>query len=257
MTLSRQAALLLALAGIALGQPALATPAQVRPVAAPAAATAQTAPNQANPANPFTDDPARTAVEQFLLRQANGLPGKVSVQVAPPSGGRAPDCFNPEPFLPPGAAPYGRVNVGLRCGGDRPWTRYMQARVSVLTDYYVAARAMGPGETVTAADLEMRQGDLAALPRAVVTDPAQVEGAVAANRIAAGSPMRTDLLKKPIAVKSGQTVRVTVEGDSFQLTSEGKVLTDAATGGMVQVRLRNGQVVSGLVRSGDTVVLQQ
>ncbi|MGO4307226.1 flagellar basal body P-ring formation chaperone FlgA [Cupriavidus sp. RAF12] len=245
MNIYRQAARLLALAGIALAQSVLAAPAQVTPVAAPTAAT------------PFADDPARVAVEQFLQRQANGLPGKVSVQVVPPSGGRAPECVNPEPFLPPGAAPWGRVAVGVRCGGDRPWTRYMQARVSVLTDYYVAARAMAPGETISAADLEVRQGDLAALPRSVVTDPAQVNGAVAANRIAAGSPMRTDLLKKAIAVKSGQTVNVTVEGDAFQLTSEGKVLADAATGNTVQVRLRNGQVVSGLVRSGDTVVLQQ
>jgi flagella basal body P-ring formation protein FlgA len=253
MTFYRQAAALVALAGFAMSQPALAAPAVARPVAAPGAAQAPQTPSQ----SPFADDPARVAVEQFLLRQASGLPGKVSVQVAPPSGGRAPECVDPEPFLPPGAALYGRVNVGLRCGGDRPWTRYMQARVSVLTDYYVAARAMGPGEIITAADLEVRQGDLAALPRAVVTDPSQVDGSVSANRIAAGSPMRTDLIKKPIAVKSGQTINVTVEGDSFQLSSEGKVLTDAAIGNMVQVRLRNGQVVSGLVRSGDTVVLQQ
>ncbi|WP_341248070.1 flagellar basal body P-ring formation chaperone FlgA [Cupriavidus pauculus] len=255
MTFYRQAAALMALAGIALAQPAAAAPAQVTPVAPPGAPVYPQATHAA--ATPFVDDPARVAVEQFLLRQSNGLPGKVSVQVVPPSGGRAPECVNPEPFLPAGAAPYGRVNVGVRCGGDRPWTRYVQARVSVLTDYYVAARAMGPGETITAADLEMRQGDLGALPRAVVTDPAQVEGSVAANRIAAGSPLRTDLLRRPIAVKSGQTVNVTVEGDSFQLTSEGKVLSDAATGNAVQVRLRNGQVVSGLVRSGDTVVLQQ
>lgn len=254
MNFNRQAATRMVLAGMALAQSAsmaIAAPAQVTPVSQYGAAGAQAA------QTPFSDDPARVAVEQFLLRQAVGLPGKVSVQVVPPSGGRAPECLSPEPFLPPGAAPYGRVNVGLRCGGDRPWTRYVQARVSVLTDYYVAARAMGPGETITAADLEMRQGDLGALPRAVVTDPSQVEGSVSANRIAAGSPMRTDLIRKPIAVKSGQTVNVTVVGDSFQLSSEGKVLADAATGNTVQVRLRNGQVVSGLVRSGDTVVLQQ
>lgn len=249
MTFYRQATALMAFAGIALASPVSA--AQVSPVALPGV-------GQAQAQNPFAnDDPARVAVEQFLLRQSSGLPGKVSVQVVPPSGGRAPECVNPEPFLPAGAAPYGRVNVGLRCGGERPWTRYMQARVSVLTDYYVAARALGPGETITAADLELRQGDLGSLPRAVVTDPSQVDGSVIANRIAAGSPLRTDLLKKPIAVKSGQTVNVTVVGDSFQLTSEGKVLTDAATGNPVQVRLRNGQVVSGMVRSGDTVVLQQ
>ena len=123
MNFHRQAAALMALAGMALAGPVLAA-AQVTPVAPPGAAQAQAA------RNPFAnDDPARVAVEQFLLRQSIGLPGKVSVQVVPPSGGRAPECVDPEPFLPAGAAPYGRVNVGLRCGGERPWTRYMQARV--------------------------------------------------------------------------------------------------------------------------------
>lgn len=242
-----------------------AAPAQVTPVAmqAPAAHGQQQAAYVANPianpgaaASPFAEDPARVAVERFLLQQTAGLPGKVSVQVAPPSGGRAPECVAPDPFLPAGASPWGRVSVGVRCGGERPWVRYMQARVAVLTDYYVAARALGPGEPVSQADIEVRQGDLGTLPRAVITDPAQLAGAVAANRIAAGSPLRSDLLRKAIAVRQGQTVTVAVEGEAFQITSEGKVLADAATGNTVQVRLRSGQVVNGLVRSGDTVVLQ-
>lgn len=251
-----QASLGAFLLGACLLGPAGAAPAQVTPVAmqAPAAHVAG-APAQAA-ANPFTEDPARVAVERFLQQQTAGLPGKVSVQVAPPSGGRAPECIAPDPFLPAGAAPWGRISVGVRCGGERPWVRYMQARVSVLTDYYVAARALGAGEPVGQADIEVRQGDLGALPRAVITDPAQLAGAVTANRIAAGSPLRTDLLRKAIAVRQGQTVTVAVEGDAFQITSEGKVLADAATGNTVQVRLRSGQVVNGMVRSGDTVVLQ-
>ncbi|MGE8369469.1 flagellar basal body P-ring formation chaperone FlgA [Cupriavidus sp.] len=211
----------------------------------------------AAPPSPFTEDPVRTAVEQFLERQTAGLPGKANIQVVPPSGGRAPDCPLPEPFLPPGASLWGRVSVGVRCAGERPWTRYVQARVSVVADYYVAARNLVPGEPVDAADMEVRQGDLASLPRAVVTDPVQVTGAVAANRIAAGSPLRIDLLKKAIAVRQGQNVTVVVEGESFQLSSEGKVMAEAAVGNNVQVRLKNGQVVNALVRSGDTVVLQQ
>ncbi|MBB3016191.1 flagellar basal body P-ring formation chaperone FlgA [Cupriavidus alkaliphilus] len=251
-----QAALGACLLGACLFGHAGAAPAQVTPVAmqAPAAHGAGTSAHAA--ASPFSEDPARVAVERFLLQQTAGLPGKVSVQVAPPSGGRAPECIAPDPFLPAGASPWGRVSIGVRCGGERPWVRYMQARVSVLTDYYVAARALGAGEPVGHADIEVRQGDLGALPRAVITDPAQLAGAVTANRIAAGSPLRTDLLRKAIAVRQGQTVTVAVEGDAFQITSEGKVLADAATGNTVQVRLRNGQVVNGLVRSGDTVVLQ-
>lgn len=225
--------------------------------AQPAGARAGNGATPATPATPFPDDPVRSAVEQFLARQSAGLPGKVSIQVVPPSGGRAPECEAPDPFLPPGGSPWGRVTVGVRCGGERPWIRYVQARVGVLTDYYVAARAIAPGEPIGSADLQARQGDLAMLPRAVVTDPAQANGAVAATRIAAGSPLRADLLKRPAAVRNGQTVSVTIEGEAFQISSEGKVMNDAPTGGSVQVRLKNGQVVTGLVRSGDTVVLQQ
>jgi flagella basal body P-ring formation protein FlgA len=227
-------------------------------LAATATATpVPSAPPQTAQPSPFTDDPVRVAVEQFLLRETAGLPGKASIQLVPPSGGRARECVSPQPFLPGGAAAWGRVSVGVRCGGERPWTRYVQARVSVVADYYVAAHALAPGQPIGPADLEQRQGDLAGLPRAVVTDPAQLEGAVTANRIAAGSPLRMDMVRKAIAVKQGQMVSVTIEGEAFQIRSEGKILADAAPGNTVQVRLKSGQVVNGLVRDADTVVLQQ
>ncbi|MGY8525705.1 flagellar basal body P-ring formation chaperone FlgA [Paracidovorax citrulli] len=236
-------------------------PLVVAAFAAPAQAAGQlstpgnVAPQGATPV--FAEDPVRVAVEQFLQRETAGLPGKASVQVIPPSGGRARECVSPEPFLPQNAQLWGRISVGVRCGGERPWTRYVQARISVLADYYVAARTLAPGEPITAADIQIRQGDLSSLPRAVVTDPSQVEGAVAGNRIGAGSPLRTDLLRKAIAVRQNQTVTVAVEGQAFQIRSEGKALTDGAPGSSVQVRLANGQVVNGVVKNADTVLLQQ
>ena len=210
----------------------------------------------AQAASPFADDPVRVAVEQFLRNQNAGLPGKVTVQVLPPSGGRAPACEAPEPFLPSGKSGPGRVSVGVRCGGERPWTRYLQAQVSVQTTYYVAARALGPGEVLAPADLAAREGDLATLPRTVVTDPAQVTGTLTANRIAAGSPVRTDLLRQVAAVRQGQNVTVLVEGDGFRISGEGKALADAPAGSAVQVRMRGGQAVSAVVRGADTVVLR-
>lgn len=221
-------------------------------------ANAFAAPGRLAPAaTAFPDDPVRVAVEQFLQRQTVGLPGKVNVQVVPPSGGRAPECVAPDPFLPNGTAQWGRISVGIRCGGERPWIRYMQARVSVTGPYYVAARALAPGEPLDVADMELREGDLGSLPRAVVTDPSQVLGAVMANRVAAGSPIRTDLLKKSMAVRQGQTVAVVVEGEGFSISSEGKIMADAPLGNSVQVRLKGGQVVNAVVRTADTVVLQQ
>ena len=194
----------------------------------------------------------RSAVEQFLARQSAGLPGKVS-QVVPPSGGRAPNARAPDP-LPPGGSPWSRVTVGVRCGGERPWIRYVQARVGVLTDYYVAARAIAPGEPIGSADPAKARQGTSRCCRARDDRPGAGQRcrrrhphrrlAAAPRRPAQAAGRRT---------QGSQTVSVTIEGG----ISEGKVMNDAPTGGSVQVRLKNGRVVTGLVRSGDTVVLQQ
>jgi flagella basal body P-ring formation protein FlgA len=57
-----------------------------------------------------------------------------------------PACeASPEVFLPPGATPWGRVSVGVRCQAERPWMRYVQAHVAVEGSYFVAARAIDAG----------------------------------------------------------------------------------------------------------------
>ena len=38
------------------------------------------------------------------------------------------------------------------CAGERPWTVYLQAKVTVQATYYVAARQIAPGEPLSAAE---------------------------------------------------------------------------------------------------------
>ena len=66
--------------------------------------------------------------------------------------------------MPNGARLWGRTTVGVRCTSGHPWTVWLQAKVSVHATYYVAARAMMPGEVVSEADMVSRDGDLTMLP---------------------------------------------------------------------------------------------
>src|SRR5471032_2435317 len=157
---------------------------------APIHAPLQPAPAMAGAPNQLTQDgdSVRAAALVFLTQQAAGLPGKADITVTPvfPRGLAA--CSTLEPFLPAGSRLWGRTTVGVRCAGERPWTLYLQARVSVMATYFVAARAVAPGEVLTAADLVPRDGDLTAMPLAIVTDPSQAVGAVTLSRLAAGLP---------------------------------------------------------------------
>lgn len=223
--------------------------------AAPAANTANAA-NAAQPATPPSQqDPEsiRRAALAFLQQQIAGLPGKTTATVttAFPRGLAA--CTTLEPFMPTGARLWGRTTVGVRCAGERPWTVYLQAKVTVQATYYVAARQIAPGEPLSAADLVARDGDLTVLPLAVITDPAQAIGSTALARISAGLPLRQDLLKSAASVSAGQTVRVVAAGPGFTISAEGSALANAAPGQSVRVRMAAGQIVTAIVKDAGTV----
>ncbi|VWC06749.1 flagellar basal body P-ring biosynthesis protein FlgA [Burkholderia stagnalis] len=194
----------------------------------------------------------RTALA-FLQQQIAGLPGKTTATVSPSLPRGLAACTTLEPFLPTGARLWGRTTVGVRCAGERPWTVYLQAKVVVQATYYVAARQIAPGEPLTAADLVARDGDLTVLPQAVITDPSQAIGATALARVAAGLPLRQDMLKSAASVSAGQTVRVVAAGPGFTISAEGSALANAAPGQSVRVRLAAGQIVTAIVKDAGTV----
>ncbi|WP_233832665.1 flagellar basal body P-ring formation chaperone FlgA [Paraburkholderia sp. ZP32-5] len=241
----------IARAQASIRQPALASATRAtQPQPQTAAATPAPLPGQQDP------EAIHATALAFLQQQAVGLPGKVEISVAPAFPRGLAACASLEPFMPTGSRLWGRMTVGVRCAGERPWTIYLQARVSVHATYYLASRAMAPGDVLSAADLVARDGDLTGLPQAVVTDPSQAVGSVSLVRIAGGMPLRRDMLKSASAVTIGQTVRVVAAGDGFSISSEGSAMNNASPGQQVRVKTANGQIISGIVKDGATVEIQ-
>ncbi|QCP47789.1 flagellar basal body P-ring formation protein FlgA [Trinickia violacea] len=232
----------------------------VQPVRAVQAAsvpvTAAGAANPAAPAGQEDGESIRQAALAFLQQQAQGLPGNVSITVNQvfPRGLAA--CASLTPFMPTGSRMWGRTTIGVRCVGDRPWTLYVQARVSVQATYYVSARALAPGDVLSAADLVARDGDLTTLPMAVIIDPSQAVGSVALMRVSEGMPLRRDMIRSASAVTVGQTVRIVANGQGFSISSEGSAMNNASPGQTVRVKTAAGQIIQGVVKDGGTVEIQ-
>ena len=200
-------------------------------------------------------DALRAAAEAHLRREAQGLPGIVSValdRIDPELS--LPACPALQTFVPGGARPWGRTSVGVRCDAPR-WTIQLPARVNVIVRYAVAARPLAAQQPLTDSDLAFAYGDLAQLPEGVVTYPGQALGRMPRVGIAAGQPLRRDLLRAPAAVQQGQPVRVVSRGRGFEISAEGLALTDAPAGQAVRVRMASGRIVSGIARPGAVVEL--
>ncbi len=199
-------------------------------------------------------EPVRQAVEHFLAAQTQGLAGEVSYSVGSlDTNNRLAPCTAFDVSLPPGARAFGRTSVQVRCVGERGWSVFLPVHIRVVADYLVTARPLAQGQTITADTISRRRGDLGDLPPGTLTDEAQALGRSVRLPVAAGLPLRTDLLRPPLVVQQNQTVKIVSTGQGFQVTNEGKALNDAADGQPVHVRLGSGQVVSGTARSGGVV----
>src|SRR5437899_1639580 len=75
-------------------------------------------------------DAARTAIDRLVQTQTAGLPGKATVTFNL-AGSPLPPCDDFEAFMPTGTTLWGRVSIGLRCRGDKPWSRFISAQVVV------------------------------------------------------------------------------------------------------------------------------
>jgi flagella basal body P-ring formation protein FlgA len=196
----------------------------------------------------------RATVEQFLLTMTAGLPGDVAVKVGQIDTRTAlARCPAPEAFLQPGARAWGKTTVGVRCTAPSNWTVYIQAQVSVTAEYVTAALPLAQGQAIEAGQLALAKGDIAAMPPGIVTDMTQAVGRLPSVSLAAGTPLRLDLLKSRPVVQQGQAVRLVSNGSGFSVSGEGRAIGNAAEGQVVQVRTASGSTVSGTARAGGTV----
>jgi flagellar basal body P-ring formation protein FlgA len=222
------------------------------------AAHAQGVPAQGLPAQ--AQQPHSTikaAVEEFLRVQTSGLPGKATYT----AGAIDPRlqlaaCGAMDVFSPPGSRLWGTTSVGVRCGAPTPWTIYVTVTVRVSGAYLASARALTAGQPLAQSDFTVLTGDLTQMPAGVATDGSQVVGKTLVSPLAAGQPIRADLLRTPNAVLSGQNVKVVSEGAGFRVAADGKAVNNAAAGQVAQVRMNSGQTVSGIARADGMVEIK-
>jgi flagella basal body P-ring formation protein FlgA len=188
-------------------------------------------------------------VSQFLETQSIGLPGKIKITLGTIDDrlNLAP-CANMEAFLPNGSRIWGKTTVGVRCSAPTNWTLFVQADVLVIGEYIISAAPLARGQMLNDEQLSVAVGDLTKLPNGVITSKEQAIGKIITVSIPAGTPLRTDAIRTQAAIQQGQNVRLITIGNGFEVSTEGHALNNANAGQPVQIRLINGQVVTGIAK---------
>ena len=157
-----------------------------------------------------------------------------------------------ETTLPSGNRLWGRSSVKVSCASPR-WALYVPVTVRVTGKALVATRSIGSGQIINQQDVEVQVLDLTPYPIGVFTRPEQAIGKTTAVNVAAGNPLRPEVLRAQFVVKQGQQVVVVAKGASFKVSAEGIAMNNALPGQLVGVKTTSGQIVRGLATDSGTV----
>lgn len=198
-------------------------------------------------------DPILDSAERHARLQTQGLPGKIVIRMGKIDTTRLPPCAVHEAYSPPAARMMGKTTVGVRCLGPNSWNVLVPVEISVSGSYVTTSRAILAGQVIQASDLHVLNGDLSGLPTGIIGDPASAIGKTLRNSLGAGQLLRSDQLIAQQVIRQGQLVRVISKGNGFSVSAEGKAITNASDGQMVQIRMNSGQTISGQARPDGTV----
>ena len=192
------------------------------------------------------------ALRWFVEKEVAGL-GRVEVKL----GSLAPrlqlaPCRRIEPYVPAGARLWGRSAIGVRCVDGASWNVSLPITVTVWGRALVAASALAAGVSPSASDVREQEVELTREPTPPLTDLTQVGGRVLNRPIAAGQPLRQDMLRVAMSVQAGDPIKLVLLGDGFAVNADGQALAAAGDGQSVRVRTESGRIVVGTLR-GRTV----
>lgn len=187
----------------------------------------------------------KATVATFVQQQTAGLPGKVAFNVSDIDQRIVlPACSKVEAFLPPGSQLTGRVAIGVRCAEPKGWHIYVPVQIRITRALLISARPLALGQIIHTPDISWQTTETT--ENVGITDISLAVGKVLRYSISAGNILRADMLRDPYSVKQGQSVRLSVQGSHFVLSSSGVALNNASEGEAVQIRTTTGRVISGI-----------
>ena len=127
-------------------------------------------------------------------------------------------------------------------------TYWISGNLAVRKMVPVAARAMMAGERLHAEDFTMQSKDIT-FASDVAAPQSEIAASVAARALAAGEIVWRSSLRREMAIRSGDAVKVMAGGEAWLVSIEGVAQSSGYIGDVVKVKIpRTQKTISGLLK---------
>ena len=198
---------------------------------------------------------SRAAHDYLKPRVAEAYPElQARIDIRPPDPRlQLTQCEELEFTLPSGASLNGIGSIGIRCASPRAWALYLAYQVGLRGPAVRAARPLAPRAAIKARDVQLKDTDLTGDPGRYLRDPRQAVGLLTKRPIQADQAITLDMLDRPLAIRSGQKVRIAVQTPSFTVSQECTAMSNAMVGDLVRCKAGNGRILQGIATEAGTL----
>lgn len=159
-----------------------------------------------------------------------------------------------EAFLPAGAKAQGKLTVGIRCTGPKPWTVYLPARIRIYAEVIAATHTLTRGTNISPTDIAPIRAELSALRYGYFISSDKVIGKVVKRTIKAGEAFSPHRIKEPLLVRRGEEITIEAVSGALKVRVKGKALQDAVKGELIPVRNnRSKRIIQAVAVDSGTV----
>jgi flagellar basal body P-ring formation protein FlgA len=149
-----------------------------------------------------------------------------------------------------------RITVRVSCPSPA-WTLNVPVEMRRSHAVLVLRRAVGRGETLTAADVTVTVRELAGLASPFVARSEDLAGRLTRRPLPEGTALTADSLSTALLIKRGQQVTLVAQSSGFEVRAPGKAMADAAANQRVRVQNLNSlKIIEGTAETDGVVRVQ-
>lgn len=200
----------------------------------------------------------RKAAGQYLLGEAaaNYPDSHAEVDIGPIDPRLSlPHCPEPLFSLASGSKLYGPGNLEVLCRHPSAWSLFLTYQIALRGPALLASRPLAAGSVPGPDDVTSETITYTSDPGRYPQDVGKLRGAALTRPVARQSPITVDILRIQPIIKSGQRVRIRVEGVGFQVSQTGIAQGQAAIGDSLRLKTPSGRFVQGIVQTDGSVVI--
>ncbi|MGE3320354.1 MAG: flagellar basal body P-ring formation chaperone FlgA [Candidatus Berkiella sp.] len=148
------------------------------------------------------------------------------------------------------------LTIKVSCDAPVKWSLRVPVKLQIFQPVVIAAMPIPRDQVISANDIQIHKQDVNQLNDGYFQTEEEIIGLSTVKTIQPGAVIKRHMVRQPIAIRRGETVKIVIISPGFTLEADGVAQADGAIGDTIRVKnSRSNKMIDAKVKSSGTVCI--